>query len=166
MSTPRPRWRGTAHSLVLTWVIVAIFTTVFGIMVIANAFERDPAKRLSGAGWLGPLLVLAIGFASALWSSRAAVEVHDDALLVRFGPGWPTRRIPWDRVHSVDVIDVRPMQWGGWGYRVLAARHAQALVLRAGPGLRLKLAGDRVFVVTVDDAKRGLEAIRAVLETK
>lgn len=166
MSAARPRWRGTAHSIVLTWVIVAIFTAVFGAIVVANAVERDPAKRLTGAGWIGPAVVLIIGIIVAVWSSRAAVEVHDDALLVRFGPGWPTHRIPWERVHSVDVIDVRPMQWGGWGFRVKPVRRTQALVLRAGPGLRINLDGERVFVVTVDDARRGLDAIRAVLETK
>jgi hypothetical protein len=44
------------------------------------------------------------------------------------------------------------MQWGGWGYRgSLKLMKQAAVVLRAGPGLRLDMTGGRVFVVTIDD---------------
>ena len=49
-------------------------------------------------------------------------------------------------------IDVRPTEWGGWGYRgspTLMKR--AAVVLRAGPGIRLDLHDGKVFVVTIDN---------------
>ncbi len=50
------------------------------------------------------------------------------------------------------VIDVRPMQWGGWGYRgSLKLMRKAAVVHRAGPGIRLDLTDGRVFVVTLDN---------------
>lgn len=160
------RWRGTAGSYVLRWVIVAIFTALGGFIVVVNAYTRNPAKHLTGLHWLTPIGTLLLGLVISLWTSRVAVEVDDDELRVRFGPGWPVRHIRWERVKSVEAIDVRPTQWGGWGYKVQPLRHAQAVVMRGGPGLKLTLDNETLFVITVDDAKRGLEVIRGILATK
>jgi hypothetical protein len=52
------------------------------------------------------------------------------------------------------VIEVRPVQWGGWGYRgsVRVFKKA-AVVLRKGPGLRLRLRNGAQFAVTVPGAE-------------
>lgn len=163
---PKPLWRGRAHSLVLTWGIGSVFVAVFALIVLVNAFERDHAKRITGGAWVRPIGILVIAYVISMWIAHASLEVADDAMRVRFGAGWPTRVIPWERVKSVEYVYVRPMQWGGWGYRVRPARKATALVLRAGDGLQVTFANDHVFVITVDDAKRGLDVIRKVLERK
>lgn len=156
-------WRGTASSILLSWLLVAIFTSGFGLIVVTNAFTVDPSQRITGAAWLGPVAALIIGLAAALVSSRASLEVSTDGVRVRLGLGIPGRRFGWSGVVSVECIDVRPTQWGGWGYRWLPYKHARAVILRAGEGLRFTFADDRVFVITVDDAKRGLEIIRRIL---
>ena len=153
-------WRGSARSQVLAWLLLAIFVLIFGGMVVSNAFTSHSGKKLAGTGWLGPVLVLVLGVIAAIWSSRLAVEIDSTELRVRFGPGWPVRRIPWSRVISVEYLNVHPLQWGGWGYRVLPLRRAQAVVLRAGDGLRLELSNGGTFVLTVDHAKQALDVIR------
>ena len=41
---------------------------------------------------------------------------------------------------QVTVLDVRPLQWGGWGYRgSVRLFHQAAWVLHRGPGIRLDL---------------------------
>ncbi|MHB0928716.1 MAG: hypothetical protein ACYC3W_07325 [Candidatus Nanopelagicales bacterium] len=155
-------WRGSARSQVLAGVLLAIFALIFGLIVMANAFTVEPGKKLQGLGWLGPVLVLVLGVVAAIWSSRLAVEIDATELRVRFGPGWPVRRIPWSRVISVEYLTVHPLQWGGWGYRILPLRRAQAVVLRAGEGLRLELSNGSSFVLTVDQADQALDAIRAL----
>jgi len=67
-----------------------------------------------------------------------------------------------NRIESASVIDVRPMEWGGWGYRgMLTLMRQAAVVLRAGPGIRVDLADGRVFVVTVDDPETGVALLNA-----
>lgn len=153
-------WRGTARSLVLLWVLVAIFVFAAGLVVVMQAFSDGAGSRFRSGGWIAPVVILLIGVIASVWSSHLAVELDAEEMRVRFGPGWPVRRIPWSRVISVEYLWVHPLQWGGWGYRVLPLRRAQAVVLRAGDGLRLELSSGRTFVVTVDQAKRALEVIR------
>lgn len=101
--------------------------------------------------WLGAILL----FSAVAMLSLARIRVRADkaGLLVRYGfMGWPRTRVPIDRIQRASAIDVRPMQWGGWGYRgSLTLMRRAAVVLRAGPGIRLDLTGGKVFVVTVDD---------------
>ena len=156
----KPLWRGTAHSIVLSWVLIAIFVMLSGIVVVASVATGDHSGKLGGTGWIAPMTVLLLGVLMAWWSSRVAVEFDDQELRVRFGPGWPLRRIPWSRVISVEYLYVHPLQWGGWGYNLLPRRRAQAIVLRAGDGLRLELSNGHALVITIDQAKQALDCIR------
>jgi hypothetical protein len=61
-----------------------------------------------------------------------------------------------EQIVGASVIDLKPREWGGWGYR--GSRRAfgrAAVVLRAGPAIRLDLTDRRTFAVTVDDAATG-----------
>jgi len=100
--------------------------------------------------WLGAILLLSVAMLSL---ARIRVRADRAGLLVRYGfMGWPRTRVPIDRIQRASAIDVRPMQWGGWGYRgSLTLMRRAAIVLRAGPGIRLDLTGGKVFVVTMDD---------------
>lgn len=75
-------------------------------------------------------------------------------MTVRWGPtGLLRTTVPLRDIVRAEAIDVSPMEWGGWGYRGsqwLLGR--AAIVMRAGPGLRLDLRSGRVLAVTVDDA--------------
>lgn len=106
---------------------------------------------------VGPILVgLSVIAAAVPALLLARIDVHADrrGLVVTYGPAaWPRTRIPVERIESVAAIDVRPMDWGGWGYRGSVRLFRQAaVVLRAGPGVRVDLRDGRRFVVTVDDA--------------
>lgn len=158
----KARWRGTASSIVLSWVLLSVFVFAFGATTVANIYA-SPDEKITGAAWLAPLAILVIGVVVALLSSRIAVEVDDDEMRVRFGFGWPVRRIQWAMVEKVEYVDVRPWQWGGWGYKVNLVKRSSAVVLRAGEGLKVTFSNGRTFIVTVDGAKRGLETIRAIL---
>lgn len=116
---------------------------------------------------LGGLPAVGLPFAAVglLTVALASVTVMVDrrGLQVRYGAlPWPVTRVPMEDIEAVAAIDVRPSKWGGWGYRgsLRLARKA-AVVLRAGPGIRVDLRRGAVFVVTVDDAATGA----AVLDT-
>lgn len=85
--------------------------------------------------------------------SRIRVTADRSGLQVRYGfLGWPRTSVPLRRIATAQAIDVRPTEWGGWGYRGnLTLMNRAAVVLRGGPGIRLHLHDGKVFVVTIDD---------------
>ena len=151
---PRPQFRteplGVADTAVVAWSrsltvrwLVALGTAL-GLLGLALAlFTPDP--------WIGIIV-----FASALPSGLLArIEVFADrrGLTVAYGPwGWPRTRIPIGRIAAVAAVEIKPSEWGGWGYRgsVTVFRQA-AVVLRPGPGLCVELTDGRRFAVTIDD---------------
>lgn len=158
-------WRGRAESALLRSIVFVVVSVIFAITIISNPYAT-PEKQLHGWLWLIPLLTMGGALLAAVLFTRLSVEVTEDEVRVVYGWGWPVQRIGWDRVASVQVINVRPAEWGGWGYRWVPWRKGTAAVMRAGSGFRFDFANGKVFVVTVDDADAGLEIIRGVLGTK
>ena len=70
--------------------------------------------------------------------------------------------VPLRRIATAQAIDIHPTDWGGWGYRgSLTLMKRAAVVLRAGPGIRLDLHDGEVFVVTIDDPDRPARLLNA-----
>lgn len=158
-------WRGTAESVVLRSLVLLMIAVVTAIIVFANRFAA-PDERLYGLDWAIPGVALAFAAIAAILFTRLTVEVDDDELRIVYGYGWPTQHISWDRVAAVQTLQVRPAEWGGWGYRWVPWKKGTAAVMRAGSGFRFDFASGKVFVVTVDDTDAGLEVIRGVLAAK
>lgn len=113
------------------------------------------AAALLSRVWIAvPLALVALSpvpFASLrVRADRRGVEL-------RYGPlGWPRSRIALEEIRSAGSFDLAPMRWGGWGYRGSRRIFRRAaVVLRAGPALRLDLADGSLLVVTVDDPASG-----------
>ena len=101
--------------------------------------------------WIGVVLLLpAIAITTF---SRIRVTADRSGLSVRYGfLGWPRTSVPLCRIATARAMDISPADWGGWGYRgSLTLMRRAAVVLRAGPGLRLDLHDGKVFAVTIDD---------------
>jgi hypothetical protein len=140
-------WRGSAKNLGFRWwgLVLALAGLVLGYVLL-------PA--------VGGVLL----FTGAILVLFERVDVIiDDAGLRARAPylGWP--RVAWspDEIESVTAIEVRPTEWGGWGYRGSVKLFKKAAwLLRRGPGIRLDLRGGRTFIITVDDAEQGAAALR------
>jgi len=98
----------------------------------------------------------------------AFVEVHvqvtDEALRVLYAGRLrrPVTTVPLADVETAEVVAVRPMRHGGWGYRgSLRVFRRAAVILRKGPGVRVGLRRGRVFLVTVDDPEGLVAALGA-----
>jgi len=104
------------------------------------------------AHWAFAILPLIVGLV-VIAISGITLCADRGGLRIAYGPlPWPRTRISLEQIASASAIDVRPTEWGGWGYRgSLTLMKRAAVVLRAGPGLRLDLRDGKVFVVTVDD---------------
>ena len=96
------------------------------------------------------------------WFTAITVAAGPAGLKVRFGPfHWPAVRVPLAAIEGLEVVDVEPMAYGGWGYRVVPG--ARAVVIRRGVGLRVCRKGRPDLVVTVDDAATAAGVLAAHL---
>lgn len=131
-------WTGRATSR--SFQIVAV-----GFIAAATTATLR-AQSLTGAG----LLVAAAAIATL---SIIRVSAGKHGLTIHYGLArWPRTKILTAEIIAATPIDVRPVQWGGWGYRgSLRLTKQAAVVLRSGPGLHLALTRDRTFVVTLDE---------------
>ena len=141
-----PVWQHHQRSLVLGGMSIGLGVAGL-VLVVVNPV-------------LGVVLVVCALVTAPLASINAVVDAG--GLSVRFGPfGWPCKRVPLERIAAVEATEVEPLEWGGWGYRILPG--SSAVVLRRGPAIVVALTDGRRFAVTVDDPERGaglLEAYR------
>jgi hypothetical protein len=112
---------------------------------------------LLAVGEPGPAAALLLaGVATLPFISIRVVVDGDGVRVIYWRLPWPASRIPLARITGASVIDLRPLKWGGWGYRgSLRLFRKAAVVLRAGEALRLDLVGHGLFVITVDGAADG-----------
>jgi hypothetical protein len=95
---------------------------------------------------------------------RITVTVDKTHLRTAFGsPGWVRVRIPLADIERLEYVpDLRPVRYGGWGYRgSLRLLKKAAVILRRGPGVIFALRGDRRYIVTVDDAETLAQAVQS-----
>ena len=120
---------------------------LLGLVTLLVALGLTPIT----ARWIRMVLVL-LAIAIATFS-RIRVTADGSGLHVRYGfLGWPRTSVPLHRIATARAIDVHPADWGGWGYRgSLTLMKRAAVVLRAGPGIRLDLHDGKVFAVTIDE---------------
>lgn len=123
--------------LVPRW-LVAVAGGALVVLVIVAFFVPSTIPGLV------PAAVVTVVF------SRIEVTVDHRGLRVVAGlVRVPIKRIPLEQVEQARAEDIRPTDWGGWGYRVTPGR--SALVLRAGPALVVEQRDGRRFAATVDD---------------
>ncbi len=89
-------------------------------------------------------------------------RVSSEAVSVSLGIiGVPRATYPLSGVVRAEVVDVRPMAFGGWGYRIV--RGARAWIVRAGDGIRLVRPDRFDVVITLDGAEGAAGLINDVL---
>jgi hypothetical protein len=135
-------WSGSASN---GWVVLG---AVFPIVVVLFA---DPI-------WM--LLMVAIAIVMIAFSS-VRVEANEQGVAVRIGPfGWPRTSIPMEEITGAAAFDVKPMAYGGWGYRMRSG--VRAVIIRSGPAVRIERTDGPDLLVTVDDAAVGAASIGAL----
>lgn len=139
-------WAGRGSSRILT--IVAGAVIVIGL-----------------ATWsIATLLLVLIG-ALMLTFAEVRVIVAGGGVLVSHGwLGFPSWKIPLGEISAARVEDVRPMAYGGYGYRVRPG--VRAIVMRGGPSLYLERRDKPDILFTVDDPITGAGLVNSMLEAE
>jgi hypothetical protein len=145
----RAMWTGTARTIWAAPLAIIIFAIGLALQF------RVPAIGL---------LQLAVGAVCLLFTS-IRVTADRNGVRIAYGMiGWPVQRIALAEIQQASMLRVKPMEWGGWGYRgSLKLMRRAAIVLRAGQGIRLELAGQRTLAITVDDAEQGAGVINDLI---
>ena len=147
--TGRAAWTGRAH---LAWWLPLVLIAI-GVILVASA------RSLVGALPVALLLLVYLAFG---WI-KVTVDVR--GLRIRYGLlPWPVTSVPLDHIRRAERIDLRPLEWGGWGYRGSRKVFARAaVVLRGGDAIKLQLTDGSEFAVTVDDAATGAALLADLL---
>lgn len=145
----RAMWVGTARTTWATPVAIVFFALALLVQLWIPAVG---------------LIHVAIGLVCLLFTS-IRVTIDRSGLRIAYGLfGWPVQRVPLAQIRQASTLQVHPMEWGGWGYRgSLRVMRRAAVVLRAGEGMRLELAGERTLVITVDGAQQGAGLVNDLL---
>lgn len=143
-------WSGSADSPVLA-IVLPVGAAILGT-ALALTLE-SPANVIVAAS-------LAVVAVAGVLFGRATAQVDAAGLTVRLGWfGWPRVRVPLAQIAEVEVEQVEPMAYGGWGLRTVPG--ATAVVIRRGEGIRVRRTSGRVLVVTVDNATVGAATLLA-----
>jgi lysylphosphatidylglycerol synthetase-like protein (DUF2156 family) len=135
-------WTGRAR---LAWWLVLVLIAIGAVIAVSAR------SVLVGALPAAVLLLVYLAFG---W---IRVSVDARGLRIRYGllPR-PVTSVPLDHIRRAERIDLRPLDWGGWGYR--GSRRVfrrAAVVLRSGDAIKLTLTDGSELAVTVDDAAAG-----------
>ncbi|WP_298037130.1 DUF1648 domain-containing protein [uncultured Microbacterium sp.] len=156
-SSERAAWFGT---VTMARVGIIVLVAALAMLVVLTVF-------LAAAGEASWWINAALGLVVTVLTGTMAVfrvRISTDGLRVRSLIGWPSTRIPLDRIEKVECVQINPMgEFGGWGWRI-GMDGRRGVVLRAGEALQVTQTTGRVFVVTVDgaaDAASVLETLRS-----
>lgn len=141
----------------MTWTAESQWAVPVGVLVIVGGIALSVATRIAVPGAAGLTAGIAV-----LHIRRIEVTVDETQLRTAFGPlHWPVVKIPIAEIERLEYVpDLRPIRYGGWGYRgSLRLVKRAAVILRRGPAVIFALTRNRRFIVTVDDAESLARAV-------
>ncbi len=150
-------WSRTITSKMLLWMPVAL-------LALTAALYLPAVLDGSGVSWIGLGTMLAsvvvVGLIAHL---QVTVDWRGLRIVSTLGR-IPLKRIRLEDIAAVEVTEIHPGEWGGWGYRVMPGR--SAVVMGAGPGLIITTRADKQFAVTVADPETAASLLLALRDRK
>lgn len=142
VSTNLTSWTGRASNL---WI-----AAIAAVLIVLCFFV--------GPVWA--LLLVAIAVLLVLFAF-VRVDAGDSGVLVSLGPvGLPRRRYSFESITGAGAVEITPLAYGGWGWRIRPGR--RAYIIRRGQAIRIERATGVAVVITVDDAQTGAAVIDSI----
>lgn len=124
-------------------------------VVLGHPWGKNPMSNGNVIGWTIFLWLIYL----RLITVRLVTEVRNQELIVGMRGFWRSRRIPLDRIQSVETIDHDPAKdFGGYGMR--STREGKAYIARGSGGVRLTLAHGEKVVIGSNRAEELAGALR------
>jgi len=132
-----------------TTMNVPMFLWLAGILGVATVGIAVLSVALGGPGSGGAVTVGLVALC-CLAFGRLRVSVDRRGLrVVSALLGVPLRYLRLDQIVSARAQTIVPMEWGGWGYRIMPGR--SAIVVAGGPGIVVERTNGTLFAVTVPE---------------
>lgn len=147
-------WSGTITTRSLYLVALAAGGLGIGLNVVALVEDEFSALNAIGIA----VAVLAVLAVLAFASLRVTVDWRG-LRVISLLTGVPLQRIPLNQIQDVQVADLHPAEWGGWGYRVMSGK--SAVIVRSGPGIVITTHDGKQFALSL----RNPEAPAGLLHT-
>lgn len=143
----RAAWFASGRVSLLPMIVIVVAILVTAVAAVLGFRAGDTGLGV-GMGVTAAIVALT----AAMF---AIVRVRIDASGVRWslGPGFPRGHVPLGSIRSISAVELKPSEWGGWGYRL--GGQGTAILLRGGEGLRIEKADGSALFISVDDATRG-----------
>ncbi|GAA1524495.1 putative membrane protein [Agromyces terreus] len=146
----RAVWTAVARA---PWPVTALL--VLALLLTLVPVALDPSLWAFSLVFLVVVAVLAT-------TTAARITVDTTGLRVRTLLGLPIGRVRLDQVVVARAVDVRPSEFGGWGFR-FDARGRRGIILRGGSAIEIERIGAQPFVVTVPDAENGAALLNGLV---
>lgn len=111
--------------------------------------------------WWAVAITIVAGIIAIPLIAYLRVRIDENAVTWAFGFGLPKGSIALKEIESVEVIDINPMEFGGWGYRITG--NTTGLIVRGGPGIRLNRTTGRSVVISLAEPDEASETLRQLL---
>lgn len=147
-------WSQTVTARLFGWAAAALVLVgvvcVLPLLLVDAGPGEDQGARVAGAAFSTVVIVACVVLLCGFTRIRVSVDGRGLRVTLPLLFGMRVKSIPLSRVATVSAEDdLRPAQWGGWGYRVMPGR--SAIVLRRGPALVVGTTADTYFAVTLAD---------------
>lgn len=136
-------WSQAITGKMFAWVAIGLI--ILGAVIYGPAIAAGQGSdRIVGIAVMAVAIVLVASFVrlrvTADWRGLRVVSA-----IFRI----PLKRIRLDAMEVVEAAELRPTEWGGWGYRIMPGR--SAVILRKGPGLIVTTRNEKQFAISLDD---------------
>lgn len=133
----------------------------FAGFVIYAVINQNSYPVWGFAQWL--LFTAMLAYSLLLISVEVVIGRKD--VSIRGGPlRVPLKKIPLDAIEGAEPLDVRPRDYGGWGYHPKRGR--TAFIVRGGDGLLIHMRRGRDVVVTIQDSEQAAALINDLVEQR
>ncbi len=132
-----------------------VFSPVLCILAACTGVESLFVAEASAGEEASNWMAIGLGLTTVVAAEFAVVRITlSPRGLVVFGtiPGLPLYSIRADRIRSVEALHVRPLDWGGWGYRI--GGRGTGVIVRSGPGVTIHSTSGGAFTVSVRHPER------------
>lgn len=140
--TQTAAWSRTISSglfLAATALMLALGVALFIPLLV---WEGVGAVGWAMIPYAGAVMLVAAFCSFRVTADRRGLRVTSTLL------GIPLKRIAPESIATVEAAELDPLQWGGWGYRIMPGR--SAIILRKGPGLVITQTNNKQFAITLD----------------
>lgn len=140
---------------------VAPHTAVIAIPIGAAVVETVVVLAVGAPWWIALIIDVVIGLAATTLVWRVVID--DRGLRARALLGLPRFTVPVSIVTGAQLVDIKPMAFGGWGVR-LDAQGRWGVIIRGGEAIEIVRRDKAPFVITVDDAATGAALLNGLAQ--